>query len=481
MIKKKYKNNRGILLGEPMKQKTPLYVLLLAVLLSQIYYTIHYWSVWGDVGVYIGMGKYMFGGGAIGYWELARPILWPFFLGLAWKFNINPLIAGKIIVLLFSLGAIYITYLLGKNINEETGLLAATLLSFTPVYFTFTAMQLTDIISLFFSLLAIFLTLKERYFFSGLSVGIAFNFRFPHAITFVVINAYLFFLFFRYENIKAYIKRILFLFTGAALLIIPYFILNYFLYGNAFLPLIQAQKVVGYTIFPGRGISYYFIELLKNNPFLFFSVIGIVFYFLFFKERPKTLDLIVLAAAIITAYFVYEPHKELRYAIAFLPYLCLLSAFAIWTLLKHIIKIRTFHTVFLLLTLTLFVIASVTVAVTPQFKDNIDPRLEAYYRYFQDHQGVTVFGYDSQFLAYSDMKLVRYTYWPAAARLYQNLTNIDYITVNTCPVYCKPTSGEDCYRKRDYLLKQFSQYSLVYNETANKCNLMIYKVNLTQS
>lgn len=76
---------------------------------------------------------------------------------------------------LFGVGAIYLTYLLAKTVfkNERLGLLAAFLLSLDGLTFVMSRVGMADIYALFFLLLTIYLALKDRFFWSAVSLGLA--------------------------------------------------------------------------------------------------------------------------------------------------------------------------------------------------------------------------------------------------------------------------------------------------------------------
>lgn len=76
---------------------------------------------------------------------------------------------------LFGVGSIYLVYLLGKTIfkKEEIGLIAAFLLTFDGLHFVMSRVGMIDIYFLFFMLGTIYLTLKERYFWAGIWLGLA--------------------------------------------------------------------------------------------------------------------------------------------------------------------------------------------------------------------------------------------------------------------------------------------------------------------
>jgi len=140
------------------------------VIIFFLFFSILYWTPldW-DSAVYIGMGKYIFSFGDSGLWEASRPLLWPIILGLIWKIGLNPVIFGKAISLLFAIGCIFMTYLLGKEVfDENTGLLAAIFIAFTPAFFLAGSQIMTEIPSAFFALTGVYLFIRKRYAYSGI-------------------------------------------------------------------------------------------------------------------------------------------------------------------------------------------------------------------------------------------------------------------------------------------------------------------------
>ena len=126
-------------------------------------------NVWWDAAVYVGMGKYIFSLGNAGLWEASRPIIWPLILGFFWKLNLDVILFGKIISLIFSVGVLLMTYLIAKVIfDKKIALLSTLLLAFTSTFFFFSKLMLSGIVSTFFILVAIYFFIKKRYFLFGI-------------------------------------------------------------------------------------------------------------------------------------------------------------------------------------------------------------------------------------------------------------------------------------------------------------------------
>lgn len=76
---------------------------------------------------------------------------------------------------IFGIGIIYLTYLLSLEIfkNKKIGLLAAFLVSFDGLLFVMSRVGMGDVYFLFFLLAAIYLAIKEKYFWTGIVLGLS--------------------------------------------------------------------------------------------------------------------------------------------------------------------------------------------------------------------------------------------------------------------------------------------------------------------
>lgn len=291
--------------------KKGLIILLMVSLIIRIVLLFHAHEVWWDASIYLGMGKALFSHYQIGIWEPLRPILWPLVLGSLWGLGLDPIFFGNIIQIILSLGIIYLTYLIARHYrNENEALIAAVIIAFTPIFLEFNFRLYTEIPSVFFGLLAVYLLRKEKYATSGFLTGLSFLAKFPSGIA-IVIQA----LFTEFKKIKNLI-------LGFLIAIIPYLIYNYLRYNDAFLPIKEGKYIIQYAgiwLFQ-QSWDFYLKEFLRQNIFYLFAILGLL---LIFKKRTAIIPLTGLA---LLAYFSLEPHKEPRFMILFLPYFAIMAA-----------------------------------------------------------------------------------------------------------------------------------------------------------
>jgi 4-amino-4-deoxy-L-arabinose transferase-like glycosyltransferase len=299
-----------------------IFTILFVSLFSRVFYTLFTHPLWWDGAVYLSMGKYLFSLGSIGFWEPIRPLAWVTMLGFGWFVGLDPIIWGYFLTTIFSLGIIYLTYLIGKELfNEQVGLYSSILISFTWIFFFFNVRLYTEIPSVFFGLVGLYFLIKRRDFISGIFLGLAFLTKFPQGLLLVGFMILLFPSF----------KRMFYLLLGFILITIPYFTFNFILYGSPIEVILFASEFVrnaGIWIFQ-ESWYYYFVELFKENFLFVFAIVGIC---LLLKRRKYVL---VVLFSLFFAYFSYFPHKELRFAILFLPYLAILASYGYYKLINH--------------------------------------------------------------------------------------------------------------------------------------------------
>ena len=133
----KTKNKGFLKILKRVKNINWFYVIVLTFLVAYVSHLIlkYHFVLW-DEAVYIGIGKYLFSSGQVGLWEEIRPLGIPLLFGGAWKLGLNPVIAGRVIELLFSIGTISLVYLISKEIfNKKIASINIVIYVITPLFF----------------------------------------------------------------------------------------------------------------------------------------------------------------------------------------------------------------------------------------------------------------------------------------------------------------------------------------------------------
>jgi 4-amino-4-deoxy-L-arabinose transferase-like glycosyltransferase len=315
----------------------PIIIILLIIVFIKILFIIskNHTLFW-DEAVYLSMGKWLYSNGTIGLWEIIRPLGFPLILGLFWKLNFNYLISADIVILLFTIGTIYLTYLISKIIfNKQIALLSSILLFLTPIFFYNSFTIMTSIPSLFFILLSLYFYITKKYIYSGIFSSIAFTIRFPSAIIFIAIN-----LIWLYEQIKSKkfnlnikkIKPIIKYNISFIIIISSYLIINKISYGSFIEPLLLAGDHQSVAI---RNIKGIFSNILYYPYTLLITNIFFIFFIFQKKIKNKKLYLILIPLITIFSYFTYIPHKQPRFAILFLPFLSILASIGFYNFINY--------------------------------------------------------------------------------------------------------------------------------------------------
>ncbi|MES2436684.1 MAG: glycosyltransferase family 39 protein [Patescibacteria group bacterium] len=456
---------------------------LFVSLIARVWYTLQNTILFWDTAMYIGIGKFMYTKGAIGIFESFRPVLFPIILGGAWKIGLDPVVVGKIIAIVASLGLIYLCYLIGERARKNAGLYAAILIGFSPVILAFSNAPLTDIPSACLTVLAAYLFLKGKDFSAGLVVALAFLMRFPQVLIGVVFGlALLIQLVSKRMSFRDFTVACMRLGVGFLVLTIPYFIANIHLYGNALHPIITANTVVANSMhYTTQHYLYYAKGLFMQNPFIIFGFAALLIFFKKFKhEQEKARDLVIvslLAVAVLGGYFSHAIHQELRYGISFLPYITILAGYGIALLTARINYKKAYIAIAFILMIGLSSISYYAYTNLAQ-KYVLTPAQVTYFSYFKDKGRLTLLTSSPQFVALSDAIVPEVMdTWEHAIQTYMlRRGGYDYIAFNECETICK-NEGEECQVTKQAVLELIDkQEENVFNGDSPYCKLRIYKV-----
>ncbi|MBT4540513.1 hypothetical protein HOC35_03290 [Candidatus Woesearchaeota archaeon] len=412
-----------------------LYAIAAIFIITYILHMIYkfHFVLW-DEAVYIGIGKYIFSLGKIGLWENIRPLGIPFLFGLVWKLGLNPILWGRIVELIFATGTIFLVYNISKHIfNKQTALFSTIIYAITPVFFYNSLRLMTGIPSTFFILLAIYLFIRKYYVYAGIATSLAFIFRYPNGLVFICCLATLFVEFMLVKGpfkkkIKAnspYLKNAIKYILGFLPLVVASFAFNYYKYKSFLYPFLQASShgenlvhAIHETI---SNLFYYPFNLIIQNYFLIFSILGFILtYFILKKSKNIVRDSIIpISLIIFLAYFTYLTNKQLRFSLSFLPFIAILAGYGIYYTIE---RIRTTETVtkehwlriLPLMLLLIFSIISITSSLHEdynsfnKFPTEKPPIVDEYYKFFPDDYKGLILTADPVHVAYSDIKIVPY-------------------------------------------------------------------------
>ena len=444
--------------------------------------------IW-DEAVYYGMGKYLFSNGAIGIWELLRPIILPIILGFSWKI-FDSFIIAKILMLCVSIGYIYFTYKIGNEIfGEEVGYFSAMIILLTPIFFLYSGYFLTGILSGFFFLGSIYFILKEKYVIAGIFSTLAFLSRFPHGIGYILLFSWIFF-----TNNKSKWKKLFKYSLGVMLLLIPFFVFNIFMYNgqniivSAIYPILKAMPHQNNPLAPTGNLAYYLIETIKNNFLFGFSLFGAIVFLKEKKRKKEKTKSFILISLILSTYFFYFSiidNKQLRFSFAFLGLLAIITAKGIHFCFYNNI-FRNKYKKYISIALILLILLSGFMYLL-KIKKYVswgryieEPGIVTeFYKYFKGTNntiltsdpvpaGYTENLYLSYYLGEEDLKKVE------IHELKSN--NIEYIIYTPRSFGCVQ-NDDKCLSDFKNMKQTINEYNLIFNETYYGEKYYIYKVN----
>ncbi len=433
------------------KNSKLLFLTLVAIaVIIKLFFLFQQKPLWWDTSVYIGMAKHITSWGSQGLWEPLRPLVWPLILSFFSFLSLPLTFFTKTSQIFFSLGSAFIVFLIAKKLwGVKEARIACLLLLFTPVITFYEGVMLTEIPAVFFWVLALYFLVNEKYFFAGIFSGVCFLTKFPMGLVFLGIL--ISFISFKKNDAS----KIL---SGFLIPAIVFLLINFLIYQDPFLPLKDGSEIFDKSSwFYEKELSYYFVELLKENVFFIFGLAG-----LFFLRRRKefALSLIFL---LLFLYFGYIPHKEVRFYLLFLPFLALISAKGVVELLKY--KYSKFVMFALII---LFVpLAYGKFADYYNFKVSFD---EQYYSLIKDYDAKEALVSDPRFTLFTDKKLELLYYKDYDEPTVMNkLNNAELVITNTCDIVCK-----NCEIKEKMFNHLKNNFVKNYQEEKNNCTIFVF-------
>ena len=439
------------------------YFIVLVFLIIKLFALSSYRTVWWDSSVYIGMGKYIYSFGDAGLWESSRPIAWPLIIGFFWKFGMGYILIGRIVEIIFGSMCIFLTYLIGKRIfDEKIGLLSAFFLAISPTFFFFNGIMLTEIVSAFFALLAVYLLTKGKHFLFGLFFGISFMARFLQLFVFIgVILA----LICNKQSIKSYKK----IFFGFLMAVLPYLAVNQILYHNPFFPFMEQIFLTGNSGWINHQPSgYYFMELFKENFLYLLFIAGI-----FLSFRKPSSRLIIFPLAFTFLFFNLMKQKEMRFLIILMPYMLLLVSYALFHFAE---SKKPFKKAIPILMLLLFAFSTIKISMNLASESGKINRYSKLQDFLEKSSG-NIWISSPIIAAESDKRIGRLVYYPVFGRdlkLIRESEDADFIFIDTCDLECRP-DDIGCESNKEDIVSHFRQKFAEIYSSQGECPQFAFK------
>ncbi len=467
-----------------MKQNYPLYLILALTLITRLIFAFSWHEVWWDSGVYIGMGKSLYSAGEIGLWEHIRPPFLPVMLGFLWKLGLNPVLFGRLLEIIFMLGTVWLTYELALRwFENKTALIAALIVALSPIFYYLSFHQYNEIPSTFFVLLAVWLSLREKYLFAGISAGLAFLSKFAPGMFAGIIILYL--------AINKKWKPAIQTGAGFAIITAPYFLYSWIAHGSPLATFFAAQEaianVLGCNVLRYQPWHQYFSWLVFSETKL--HLLAIIGVFALAKKWKKHHLLFALSAAIPLIYFMQLNCRDYRYITLFLPFIAMLTALGIvWIYKKFRIKKKW---VFVMLTILLSALLLNTTIRYYYGNELQQPDIvaEEYFHYLSDKDiAGEIWTANPIVSAYTDKKLEKIYYPVYNEAVLKEFTDniilhhekIGAVLLDNCGggLICPPEETE-CPAKTEQMITLLDQkFTRAFDKESGRC---WYKIWLTSS
>jgi len=371
--------------------------------------------------------------------------------------------------LIFSLCCIYLIYLIGEDIfNEDIALLSAFFLAFSPTFLFYSSTILTGIPSTFFALLAIYFLIKTEYFLAGLFIGLSFMIRF---LQFFILIPIVFALFLYKKN---QLKRVVSLVYGFLIVVIPYLILNIFLYKNPIYPFLLQVFMTKYTgwVFHEK-LSFYFINLFKENFLVLFVIIGVIFIL---KKRDYKKTTILSIFLLFFVFFNLMTHKEMRFILVFLPYIYLVMSYGIFESFSLIKKKKGLFYLAIMFIGIIWLTQNINQIRIPVYKEY--PEFISYLEMDNVKDGIWI--NNPIFIVNSNKKADELIYYPLYNSkkidgLKERLTEAKHVLINTCDILPCPEDDKDCTKNTINLINHLKEnFKTIHYKKEDNCEQFIF-------
>ena len=475
-------------------KENPVYPLLGIFLIAQLLSLTTPAIISWDGSVYAGMAKYLYSGGEVGVWETLRPVGFSSILGLFWKLGLDPYESARFFALASSLVSLSLVYALGNKIRHGAGIYAGYILALTPLFFRFSAISMTDILSTTFALGCVYSILIAKthraHLIGGLLAGLAFLFRFPHGLVLVVGGILIFFRIYNSETVgikhlaREYIKSMLWYGLGFCVVALPFLLVNTIAYGDPLLPLRAGAGIIAHNPILYRQHSlFYFSSLLESSYLYLFAMIPVALLF-FKKSYRKNLTLLagVVYVAIYIAYFSFTEHKEFRYMLAFLPVVAVLAGVGVSAVLSRIrIPWLRYCIAIVVLLCALYGISGALREHSVK-NDVVYEQIGQYFTTYEKEHGTNarVLSAVPFIVARSNALIVATLYddWRIVLPAYEKYKNeITHVLTDTCTLEIICKFDEGCTQgKSEFEEKMKSDAILVQAGNVGTCRVMLYEV-----
>ena len=449
-------------------------IIIILFLCPNLVFLNFYNDVWWDSSIYIGMGKYIFSIGKSGLWEESRPLIFPLILGIGWKLGFDSVYFGRLVSIIFAILVVCMTYSIGlKLFSKKVGLLAAFFTAFSYNFLFLSPNILTEIPSTFFVLLAFYSFLNNRFFLMGLFSGIAVMTRLFQI--FILIGLFLVF-FFYFLGKPNFHKKLFYAALGFLLPIIPYFLLNYYLYNDILLPFktqSHLTRTTGWMLYKEYG--FYFAGLFKENLFLI-SLLFLPFAF----KRDYKFYAIALSPLIYIIIFSFVRHKEMRFMLVILPFLYLLASYCLEKIYKNTHHKKTALALFSVISILWILVTFISFKEIINYKHQIDDEGFLYFQDYLKNNNGNVWITNPLYALYSDGKIDGLLYFYSSDNLInfigKNKDNVDIVSFNSCDIPCPPSELDSlCPESRNILQNLLSKFKKIYEKEVDSCKYDIYR------
>jgi 4-amino-4-deoxy-L-arabinose transferase-like glycosyltransferase len=247
-------------------------------------------------------------------------------------------LVAKLLAVAFATGTLWLTYLVTAEMaDRRAALYAVLILAGTRFFFSYSHQVLTCMPSACLAVLSLYFYLRRRPMWTGVFAALAFMTRFPQGMLLVSYSLLFLVDFLRGRDRRPALRGYVIFLAAYAVPVIGFLVFNYFRYHGemgwqgAIWPFVFGERVIAEaSLWRYQGTWLYYFDYLQRHHILYWIIPAGLW--LFWRDRSFRLrqhGLPALTIALFLVYFTRMPHKELRFALVFLPFLALFAGMSL--------------------------------------------------------------------------------------------------------------------------------------------------------
>lgn len=233
-------------------------------------------------------------------------------------------------------------------------------------------------------------------------------------------------------------------------------------------------KYTGWVFY--QPLSFYFINLLKENFLILFAIIGAILIL----KKPKDYKNLTILSIFLLFFIFFNSiaHKETRFILVFLPYMYIIASYGIFKTLDRIKKKRNLIYLLIIIVGILWLITEIPRIQIPSYKEY--PEFTNYLK--TNNIKDNIWTSNPIFISDSNKKADELIYYPSynskrIDALKEKLPQANHILIDTCDILPCSSADKNCPDKTTSLLNNLkNNFKTIHYKKEGSCEQFIFEI-----